>query len=139
MGEMFAYYKAADVTLMGGSWLPFGGQNLIEPCAVGCPVVLGPHTFNFAQVAEEACRRGAALRAGDVGAGMAAALALLTDAPRRATVGEAGRKFVEAHQGATARTLDLIERILPREAPEDGTAAVRPTATAAAATSPTRR
>jgi 3-deoxy-D-manno-octulosonic-acid transferase len=113
MGEMFAYYRAADVAMIGGSWLPFGGQNLLEACAVGCPVVLGPHTFNFAQVAEEACRRGAALRAESVAAGMAAALALLADEPRRAAVGRAGRAFVAAHQGATARTLALIERFLP--------------------------
>jgi 3-deoxy-D-manno-octulosonic-acid transferase len=51
MGEMDAWYALAEVTLMGGSWLPFGSQNLIEPCAVGCPVVLGPSTFNFADAA----------------------------------------------------------------------------------------
>ncbi|HRP98653.1 MAG TPA: lipid IV(A) 3-deoxy-D-manno-octulosonic acid transferase, partial [Rhodocyclaceae bacterium] len=54
MGEMFAYHAAADVALIGGSWLPFGGQNLIEACALGVPVVMGPHTFNFAQAAEQA-------------------------------------------------------------------------------------
>ncbi|NTV10456.1 MAG: 3-deoxy-D-manno-octulosonic acid transferase, partial [Zoogloea sp.] len=47
MGEMFAYYAAADAALIGGSWQPLGGQNLIEACAVGCPVIVGPHTFNF--------------------------------------------------------------------------------------------
>ncbi|MDY0074145.1 MAG: lipid IV(A) 3-deoxy-D-manno-octulosonic acid transferase, partial [Thauera sp.] len=52
MGEMFAYYHAADVALIGGSWLAFGGQNLIEACAVGTPVLIGPHTFNFSAVAE---------------------------------------------------------------------------------------
>jgi 3-deoxy-D-manno-octulosonic-acid transferase len=113
MGEMFAYYRAAAVALIGGSWLPLGGQNLIEACAVGCPVVIGPHTFNFAQVAEEACRRGAALRAEDVAAGMGAALALLRDESRRRAMGEAGRAFVAAHRGATERTLGLIAELLP--------------------------
>ncbi len=65
MGEMFAYYASADVALIGGSWLPFGGQNLIEACAVGTPVVVGPHTFNFAAVAEQAIATGAALQSRD--------------------------------------------------------------------------
>jgi len=113
MGEMFAYYRAAAVAMVGGSWLPFGGQNLIEACAVGCPVVVGPHTFNFGLVAEEACRRGAALRAQSVAEGMAAALALFDDAARRETMGQAGRDFVAAHRGATERTLRLIDELLP--------------------------
>jgi 3-deoxy-D-manno-octulosonic-acid transferase len=113
MGEMFAYYRAADVALIGGSWLPYGGQNLIEACAVGCPVVVGPHTFNFAQVAEEACALGAAVREADAAAGVAAALQLLEDAPRRQAMGRAGRGFVADHQGATARTLALIAELLP--------------------------
>lgn len=112
MGEMFAYYRAAQVAMIGGSWLPFGGQNLIEACAVGCPVVVGPHTFNFAQVAEEACRRDAALRAEDAAQGVTAALALLADEPRRGAMGQAGREFVAAHQGATERSLALIEPLL---------------------------
>lgn len=113
MGEMFAYYQAATVALIGGSWLPFGGQNLIEACAVGCPVVVGPHTFNFDLVAEEACRRGAALRAGNAAEGVAAALALLKDQPRRSAMGRAGEAFVAAHRGATERTLGLIDELLP--------------------------
>ncbi len=84
MGEMFAYYAAADVALIGGSWLPFGGQNLIEACAVGTAVVIGPHTFNFQAVAADAERAGAAVRAQDADAGMRAALALIADPARRA-------------------------------------------------------
>ncbi|AYH45338.1 lipid IV(A) 3-deoxy-D-manno-octulosonic acid transferase [Azoarcus sp. DN11] len=111
MGEMFAYYAAADVALIGGSWLPFGGQNLIEACAVGTPVVLGPHTFNFAQVAELAIAAGAALRAGDIGEGMRSAAALLRDEAARRAAGEAGRNFAAAHRGATARTMQIVERL----------------------------
>jgi len=62
MGEMFAYYAAADVAFVGGSLMPLGGQNLIEASAVGCPVLIGPHTFNFMQVTEDAISAGAALR-----------------------------------------------------------------------------
>ncbi|WP_332671327.1 lipid IV(A) 3-deoxy-D-manno-octulosonic acid transferase [Aromatoleum sp.] len=112
MGEMFAYYAAADVALIGGSWLPFGGQNLIEACAVGTPVVLGPHTFNFTLVAEQAIAAGAALRAGDIAAGMSAATALLTDAGRRKDMGDAGRRFAGAHRGATERTMAIVEEMV---------------------------
>ncbi|NMG16167.1 lipid IV(A) 3-deoxy-D-manno-octulosonic acid transferase [Aromatoleum bremense] len=111
MGEMFAYYAAADVALLGGSWLAFGGQNLIEACAVGTPVVLGPHTFNFALVADQAVEAGAALRADDPGAGMAAALALLRDPSRRQAIGAAGRGFAAAHRGATERTMAIVEEL----------------------------
>ncbi|MCC4115376.1 lipid IV(A) 3-deoxy-D-manno-octulosonic acid transferase [Aromatoleum toluclasticum] len=111
MGEMFAYYAAADVALIGGSWLPFGGQNLIEACAVGTPVVLGPHTFNFAQVAELAIAAGAAQRAADVDEGMKSAVALLGDKQARIAAGEAGRSFAAAHRGATARTMAIVERL----------------------------
>ena len=61
MGEMFAYYAAADVAFVGGTLLPFGGQNLIEPLAVGTPVVVGQSTFNFSEVARAAVAAGVAL------------------------------------------------------------------------------
>ena len=111
MGEMFAYYAAADVALIGGSWLPFGGQNLIEACATGTPVVIGPHTFNFQAVAEDAVRAGAALRASDADEGMRQASALLGDKPRRETMATAGRAFATTHQGATARTIAVLESL----------------------------
>lgn len=112
MGEMFAYYASADVALMGGSWLPYGGQNLIEACAVGTPVILGPHTYNFAQAADQAIAAGAALRGQDPAAGMGAALALIADAEVRENMGQAGRAYAAAHRGATARTMALIGRLL---------------------------
>lgn len=111
MGEMFAYYASADVALIGGSWLPFGGQNLIEACAVGTPVVLGPHTFNFAQVADLAIAAGAARRAGDIEEGMRVAVGLLEDGVAREAVGAAGKRFAAAHRGATARTMEIVERL----------------------------
>lgn len=109
MGEMFAYYAAADVALIGGSWLPFGGQNLIEACAVGTPVVVGPHTFNFQAVAEDAIRAGAALRVADADAGMHEVTVLLGDKERRQAMSASGRAFATAHQGATARTIAILE------------------------------
>jgi len=109
MGEMFAYFAASDVTLIGGSWLPFGGQNLIEACAVGTPVIIGPHTFNFSLVAEQAIDSGAARRAEDVERGIEVALALLQDPEARQLAGAAGKAFANAHRGATARTMAIIE------------------------------
>ncbi len=112
MGEMFAYHAAAEVALIGGSWLPLGGQNLIEACAVGTPVIIGPHTFNFSQVAEQAIASGAALRAANAAEGVALALSLLQDCAAREQAGEAGRAFAAAHRGATVRTMAVIEAAL---------------------------
>lgn len=112
MGEMFAYYAGADVALIGGSWLPFGGQNLIEACAVGTPVIIGPHTFNFALVAEQAVACGAALRAPDVHDAFRLALELLAQPKVRDRCGEAGRAFATSHRGATARTMAIIDEMM---------------------------
>ncbi|MDR1424616.1 MAG: lipid IV(A) 3-deoxy-D-manno-octulosonic acid transferase [Azoarcus sp.] len=115
MGEMYAYYAAADVALIGGSWLPFGGQNPIEASAVGTPVLLGPHTLNFRYVAEDAVAAGAARRCNDIADAMHAAFALLADAPARTAMSEAGRAFAAANRGATARTVALIDEIVARQ------------------------
>ena len=108
LGEMFAYYAAADCALIGGSLLPYGGQNLIEACAVGCPVLVGPHTENFKQVAEDAVARGAALRVYDAADWAARAAALTMDAAARQRMGEAGRRFSAAHKGAAEKVLQLV-------------------------------
>jgi 3-deoxy-D-manno-octulosonic-acid transferase len=103
MGEMLAYYGAADLVVVGGSFLPLGGQNLIEACAVGRPVLFGPHTFNFEQAAEAAIDRGAGLRARDAAHAAALAKELLADAPRRARMGEAALAFARDNRGALGR------------------------------------
>lgn len=113
MGEMFAWYALADLALIGGSWLPLGGQNLIEACAVGCPVLIGPHTFNFAQATEDAIAAGAAVRVDDVHSAAREAGRLLAEPATLKAMGEAGRAFAQAHRGATARTMALIEPLLP--------------------------
>jgi 3-deoxy-D-manno-octulosonic-acid transferase len=114
LGEMFAYYRAADCALIGGSLLPFGGQNLIEACAVGCPVILGPHTENFKQAAEDAIAQGAALRVNDAGAWAREAVRLTQDEAARQRMGEAGQAFTAAHKGATGRVLAVLEDRLSR-------------------------
>jgi len=112
MGEMDFYYGAADVAVIGGSFVPRGGQNLIEACAAGVPVVIGPSSFNFAQTTRLALAAGAALQAGDAAAAIRQAVALLADPRRQAAMGEAGRKFCEAHRGATRRHLELCSDLL---------------------------
>ena len=112
LGEMAMYYGLADVALLGGSFAPLGGQNLIEAAACGCPVVLGPHTFNFAEAAERACAAGAAQRVGDMAAGVAAACALARDAGRQAAVRDVALRFAAAHRGAAGATANAVGRLL---------------------------
>jgi 3-deoxy-D-manno-octulosonic-acid transferase len=112
MGEMAAYFQACDVALIGGSLLPYGGQNLIEACALGVPVMFGPHTYNFAQAAEAAVAAGAALRVATPERAALEARALLQDAGRRARMAQAGLRFCAEHRGAADRTLALVEAIL---------------------------
>jgi 3-deoxy-D-manno-octulosonic-acid transferase len=99
MGEMPVYYACADVALLGGSFAPLGGQNLIEAAACGCPVVMGPHTFNFAQASKQALLARAAVRVDDIGAGVSVAVALARDPDRNAWVQRA-LGFANAHRGA---------------------------------------
>ncbi len=116
MGEMAAYYAAADLAYIGGSLLPFGGQNLIEAAAAGCPALIGPHTWNFEEAAEQAVMAGCAWRVAD-GEALLAALRTLIDAPeRRLAMAEAGRRFAAANRGATERVLAMVEAGLTGEA-----------------------
>jgi 3-deoxy-D-manno-octulosonic-acid transferase len=112
MGEMFAYYAASDIAFIGGSLLPFGGQNLIEACAVGTPVLVGPHTYNFAEVTQLAVEAGAALQVRD-NLGLIEPIQNLLESPdalsdmRRQCDG-----FVRSNRGATDRSVLIIKTIL---------------------------
>ncbi len=112
MGEMFAYFAACDVAFIGGSLLPFGGQNLIEACAVGKAVLLGPHTYNFSQASEDAIASGAALRVRDELELALTVSALLKNPARLKDMSEAGLKFAAKHQGAAVRLMQLIKTYL---------------------------
>jgi 3-deoxy-D-manno-octulosonic-acid transferase len=109
MGEMFAYYAACDVAFIGGSLVPVGGQNLIEACATGKPVLIGPSTYNFAEAAELALRAGAAVQVQDAAALAREAERLLGDPCAAQRMGQAGLAFCAAHRGATQRVLELIK------------------------------
>ncbi|MFJ3044275.1 lipid IV(A) 3-deoxy-D-manno-octulosonic acid transferase [Herbaspirillum chlorophenolicum] len=116
MGEMFAYYAVCDVALIGGSLLPLGGQNLIEAFALGKPVLIGPHTFNFQVITEEAVAAGAALRVADAEAGLCAAGGLMSDKALLAAAGDEATRFVAQHQGATAATMRMLGSLLSSHA-----------------------
>ena len=112
MGEMFGYYAACDVAFIGGSLLPYGGQNLIEACAVGKPVLLGPHTYNFTEAARLAVDSGAALRVGDAEELLRRALELLQDPGMAASMSRAALAFSQQHRGATGRVMALVKPYL---------------------------
>ena len=113
MGEMALYYGCADVALLGGSFAPLGGQNLIEAAACGCPVVMGPHTFNFAQASHGSAKARAAVRVDDLQAGVLSAVAMASAPDRNAWVSRA-LDFAAAHRGAAAL---MASEILKRRRP----------------------
>jgi 3-deoxy-D-manno-octulosonic-acid transferase len=114
LGEMAMYYGMADVALLGGSFEKLGGQNLIEAAACGCPVVMGPHTFNFAEAAQLAEEAGAALRVKDMDEGIRTAVALASDSDKHAWAEEAARGFASAHQGAALKTAQALLALVSR-------------------------
>jgi 3-deoxy-D-manno-octulosonic-acid transferase len=108
MREMPLYYGLARVALLGGSFEPLGGQNLIEAAACGCPVLAGPHTFNFAEATELALGAGAATRCASLAEAVARGLALLQDEPARQLMGRRALTFSAAHRGAATRMAAAI-------------------------------
>jgi 3-deoxy-D-manno-octulosonic-acid transferase len=108
MGEMFAYYAAADLAFIGGSLLPFGAQNLIESCAVGTPVLIGPHTFNFAEATQQATKCGAALQVQDANEVIAEMQRLLDDDEALQQMRRHCLDFVGLNRGATDNAMLLI-------------------------------
>jgi 3-deoxy-D-manno-octulosonic-acid transferase len=114
MGELPAYYAASRVALLGGSFAPLGGQNLIEAAACGCPVVMGPHTFNFELAAEMALEAGAAVRAADLRAAVAQAWSQALGSPAEASAARArAERFAAAHRGAARRMAERIVDLIP--------------------------
>jgi 3-deoxy-D-manno-octulosonic-acid transferase len=123
LGELLDFYAAADVAFVGGSLVPVGGHNLLEPAALGVPILTGPNNFNSEEIARLLIARGAAEvvhSATELGARVSA---LLADAAARERMGAAGRASVDGNRGALAKLLALIEPLLgtaesPPAAPE---------------------
>ena len=112
MGEMFFYCALADVTLMGGSFKPFGCQNVIEPASVGVPVIVGPSTFNFSMVVEKGMQMGAITQVDNVESAIDLAHEWLKSAQRLQELKQKALTFSQTYVGATARTMKVLEGIV---------------------------
>ena len=112
MGEMFAYYASADLAFIGGSLLPYGGQNLIESCAVGTPVLAGPHTRNFAEATRLAVSAGAALQVRDAAEVMVESQRLLEDPKALQQMRLKCARFVELNRGATDKAVQIVVSVM---------------------------
>lgn len=111
LGEMASYYAASQLAIIGGSFEPLGGQNFIEACAIGVPVIVGPHTRNFEQAVVDAMDEGAALRAPNANAAVKQALKLLHEPQRLTRMGDAGLHWVQKHTGAVARVIATLDEL----------------------------
>lgn len=109
LGEMAWYYACSQVAIVGGSFAPLGGQNFIEASALGCPVVVGPHTAHFEQAVADALQAGAIARAADPSQALRQAMAWVDDRAECHRVGQAARHWVGQHAGAVQRVINGIE------------------------------
>ena len=114
LGEMALYYGLSDVALLGGSFAPLGGQNLIEAAACSCPVVMGPHTFNFERAAELSIDAGAAWQVADMAAAVDKSLQLVQNPDHLETAAQAAGALAGAHQGAARRTAEAVQSLLQK-------------------------
>ncbi len=113
MGELTLFYAASDVAFVGGSLVPVGGHNVLEPCALGIPVVFGPHMFNFQEIVRQTLAREAGVQVADANELLSAVERYLTDPNLRFKAGEAGKAFVKENRGALQKTLHMLEHYLP--------------------------
>ncbi len=121
LGELLRFYGCADVAFVGGSLVPIGGHNVLEPAALSVPVIVGPKTFNFTEITASLIEAGAALCIDDGSELGAAVIKLLADAPLRYKIGTAARAAFEREQGGVLRTVEIVEKVLrEREASPAG-------------------
>ena len=118
MGELPLFYAAADVAFVGGTLVEGGGHNMLEPAALGLPVLFGPHVFNFAEISRRLVEAGGAQTVGDSAGLGEAVIDYLNDADLRHATGARGRAFVEANRGAGDRVAALIGAHLAEPAQE---------------------
>lgn len=110
MGELPLFYGTADIAFVGGSLVPTGGHNLLEPAALGRAVLIGPHYFNFNEISRQFLDAGAAMQVDDEKSLATTVINLLNNPQQRADMGEAGQTLVQHSQGASKRLLNLIKR-----------------------------
>ena len=112
LGELLRFYAAADVAFVGGSLVPIGGHNILEPAALSVPVIVGPQTFNFVEITASLIEADAALRINDGELLGEAVIKLLADPALRQRVGTAARAAFEREQGGVMRTVEVVEKVL---------------------------
>ncbi|WP_163577097.1 lipid IV(A) 3-deoxy-D-manno-octulosonic acid transferase [Halomonas faecis] len=112
MGELLTLYGAADLAFVGGSLVPVGGHNLLEPAAMGVPVLSGPALANFSDIADELRQARALVEVANGEALSEVLLRLFDDEPERHRLAEAGQAVVAANRGALTRTMEGLEAIL---------------------------
>jgi 3-deoxy-D-manno-octulosonic-acid transferase len=112
MGEMFAYYAASDIAFIGGSLLPLGGQNLVEALSCGKPVMVGPHTYNFAQITEDAIQSDVVVRITDADDLLVQLSSWLGAAPALQDRSARATEFTQLHRGATEKTVRLLSGVM---------------------------
>jgi 3-deoxy-D-manno-octulosonic-acid transferase len=110
MGELPLFYGTCDIAFVGGSLVPKGGQNLLEPAALGRAVLIGPHYFNFNEITRQFLTADAAIEIKDSESLANAAITLLQDPQKRADMGEAGKNLIHHSRGASQRLMNLIKR-----------------------------
>lgn len=112
MGELNLFYAASDVAFVGGSLVPTGGHNLLEPAALGLPVITGPFTYNFEEITRMLCAAGAALQVHNAEQLSKVIVSCLNDANLRYTMGEKGRRLIEQNRGALDGLIEMISRYI---------------------------
>lgn len=113
LGELMVYYAAADIAFVGGSLIPWGGHNVLEPAGLGIPVITGNHVANFAEINQLLLDNGAELRVGGVQELADKVCRLLADPEHRRHMGQAGKQVVERNRGSTDRIMQLIGDTIP--------------------------
>jgi len=113
LGELPAFYSAGDVAFVGGSLVPIGGHNLLEPAALSLPIVAGPHNFNSADIAQMLVEHGAVRIVHDAAQLAAVVVELFADPATRTVMGASGRKAMDGNRGAVARLMQFLEPLLP--------------------------
>lgn len=112
IGQLQRFYSACDVAFVGGSLIPHGGQNMLEPAAQGRATIFGPHTDNFRRDVQLLLEAGAVVQVADRAAFARELASLLVDADRRSELGARARQVIAQNQGATARTFELVQGLL---------------------------
>jgi 3-deoxy-D-manno-octulosonic-acid transferase len=112
MGELTLFYAASDVAFVAGSLVPIGGHNLLEPAALGLPLLSGPYIFNAQEIADMFVTRGACKLVRDAAELAAAVDGLLSDPETASRLGAAGREILERNRGSLARLMAMIEPLV---------------------------